>query len=152
MSIRGVHHVALSVPDIEKARDFYVSVLGFQECSRLEWADAPAVDEIVGLNGSAAKLMMLKLGNFHLELFEYSAPAPAPLDPQRGVNQYGYTHFAFEVTDIKAEYQRLLAAGVTFNSKPAYSANSGATYGRDPFGNVIELIEIPAESNFPRLP
>lgn len=152
MAIRGVHHVAISVPDLEKARAFYVDILGCTECARTEWKRAEVPDRILDLKGTAAKLMMLRAGdNFFLELFEFSAPDPGPLDTNRPVVKYGYTHFCFEVSDIAAVHKRLAAAGMRFHCDPQASPNSTATYGRDPFGNVIELIEIPPGSDFPRL-
>jgi hypothetical protein len=47
------------------------------------------------------------------------------------------------VTDIDAEYERLKAAGMVFHCPPQ-AAGKGfrATYGRDPDGNVVELLEV----------
>ena len=54
-----------------------------------------------------------------------------------------------EVVDIDAEYARLTAAGMRFNSPPISSPDDvdkaglkvRVTYGRDPDGNSIELLE-----------
>jgi len=49
-AIIGVHHVSVSVPDIEKAREFYIDLLGAQELSAVEWgAGNDFINEIVGL-------------------------------------------------------------------------------------------------------
>jgi hypothetical protein len=46
------------------------------------------------------------------------------------------------VVDVDAEYERLKAAGMTFHCPPQGMSGIRATYGRDPDGNVIELLEI----------
>ena len=56
----------------------------------------------------------------------------------------GIRHLAFYVDDCKAEYQRLLDLGGIALGEPAVNDESGyAVYCRDPFGNIIELAEIP---------
>ena len=86
---------------------------------------------------------MLKKGDTHLELFEYSSPAPRPLDSARRVCDHGYTHICLEVDDVVSEYERLKDAGMTFHGAPPDAQGRlRAIYGRDPDGNVLELLEI----------
>ena len=96
------------------------------------------------LEKSAARQVMLKSGNAYLEIFEFRSPPPHPADPERPVNDHGYTHFCVDVTDIDAEYERLSAAGMQFHCPPPRLGGGSirATYGRDPDGNVVELQEI----------
>lgn len=149
----GVHHVAVSVPDIEKAREFYLGLLGAEEVSAVEWPEGNAfINEIVGLPDCSGKQFMARLANTYLEVFEYVTPRSPPQDPRRPVNLNGYTHFGLQVDDIEAVYQRMRAAGISFHTPPRHSGGaeteSGrkvgfkSTYGRDFFGNVFELIEI----------
>jgi catechol 2,3-dioxygenase-like lactoylglutathione lyase family enzyme len=149
----GVHHVAVSVPDIETARRFYIDLLGAQEVEANEWsAGSTLIDEIVGLTDSAARQFMVRLGNAHIEVFEYLAPRSPPQESRRPVNLYGYTHVALQVPDIDEVYRRMLAAGISFHTPPRHfgevEVKDGrkqgfkATYGRDFFGNVFELLEI----------
>lgn len=151
--IQGVHHIGISVPDIEKARQFYIDLLGgVEEVAPFEWRDEPAIDRIVGLQGSAAKQFLCRLGNTHLEVFEYLAPRSDPQEPDRGVNRFGYTHFALQVDDLAATVQRLKAAGIRLHAEPDLSTivthpdgrktGYSATYCRDWFGNVFEIMEI----------
>lgn len=155
---QGVHHFALSVPDLEVARHFYVDLLGAEIISETEWERGnPSIDAIVGLSGSAARSFIARLRNVQVEAFEYSAPlAPVP-DPDRPVNHYGYTHVGFQVGDIQATYDRMIEAGLRFHTPPDLSTittdehgqKSGfaATYGRDYFGNVFEILEIHPNDN-----
>ncbi|KQM17334.1 VOC family protein [Novosphingobium sp. Leaf2] len=150
----GVHHIGVSVPDIAKAREFYIDILGgVEEVAPLEWADNPMIDAIVGLPGSAARQFFCRLGNVQIEVFEYSAPRQAPQDANRGVNEYGYTHFAVQVEDVATVYERIVAAGLPVHTAPTMeniTIEDGikhgytGTYCRDFFGNVFEILEIHA--------
>jgi catechol 2,3-dioxygenase-like lactoylglutathione lyase family enzyme len=96
---------------------------------------------MTGLRGSAARAVMLRLGDSYLEIFEYASPEPAPLDPDRPVCDHGITHVCLQVEDLHAEYGRMKAAGMRFHSDPLTQDSGYVVYGRDPDGNVVELIE-----------
>lgn len=151
--VQGVHHIGISVPDIAKAREFYIDLLGgVEEVAPLTWADNPFIDSIVGLKDSAAQQFMCRLGNIHLEIFEYGQPRSDPQDPDRGVHNFGYTHFALQVDDIQAVHARLVDAGIRVHAPPAMEGITvgpdggkrgyASTYCRDWFGNVFEIMEI----------
>ena len=148
-----MHHIGVSVPDIGKAREFYIDILGgIEEVAPLAWRDNAFIDSIVGLKDSAADQFIVRLGNTHIEVFEYHSPRSEPQDPDRGVNTFGYTHFAVEVDDLAACYQRVVAAGLRVHAPPMLEAITthpdgsktgySATYCRDFFGNVFEIMEI----------
>jgi catechol 2,3-dioxygenase-like lactoylglutathione lyase family enzyme len=143
--IRGVHHVAISTPNLERIVAFYRDVVGAEVVYEGGWVrGSPVIDRIVGLADSEAKQAMLKLGNAYLEFFEYVSPPGAPKKPGYGANDHGYTHFCLDVQDIDAEYERLTRGGMTFNCPPPNFPGSPvrATYGRDPDGNIVEIQEI----------
>ncbi len=151
--IQGVHHIGVSVPNLEKARAFYIDLLGgVEEVAPLQWADNPFIDAVVGLKDSAARQFFCRLGNTHIEVFEYSNPRSADQDPDKGVHNFGYTHFALQVDDIQAVYQRLLDAGIRIHTPPSMDGITiaadgskhgyAATYCRDYFGNAFEIMEI----------
>jgi catechol 2,3-dioxygenase-like lactoylglutathione lyase family enzyme len=140
--MKAIHHTAISTPDLDRLTKFYRDLLGFEVESESGWpAGIEIADNIVGLKDSAAKIAMLKLGDFRLELFQFSSPEPKSSDPNRPVCDHGLTHLAFTVEDIHAEYDRLVKAGMIFHCPPQ---NIGATvtYGRDPDGNVVELMQL----------
>tara|TARA_B110000438_G_C15771708_1_gene632201 strand:+ start:713 stop:1204 length:492 start_codon:yes stop_codon:yes gene_type:complete len=145
--IRGIHHLAISTPDLERLVTFYRDILGFKVIYETSWENREVIDRIVGLKKSAARQVMLQADNTHIEIFQYESPEPALNTPNRPVCDHGYTHLCLDVVDIDAEYKRLSEAGVVFHTPPPGKAelSSGtvrATYGRDPDGNVIELQEV----------
>lgn len=147
--IHGVHHIALHTPNLDRMLEFYSGVLGFEATVPVyRWSDNAEIDATIGVPGSAAKTVMLNAGNCYIELFEYSAPASRDVPPLRP-SDHGYTHIAFEVTDIEAEYSRLSAAGVHFSrSEPMDGGMIKAVYGKDPDGNVIEIQQVAKDHPF----
>jgi len=138
--ILGVHHPALAVPDMDEALAFYCGVLGFEKVME---ADIPSgvasMNEAFGVEDAGCKVRMVRRGNSCIELFEFASPEPGTKD--RSVNRIGITHFAIATDDFQADYDLLVAKGVPFNSPPFGAAPSRFAYGRDPFGNVFELLE-----------
>jgi len=145
--IRGIHHVGLSTPDLDRLLEFYRDVMGFEVVMTSHWRDRDIIDRMVGLTGSAARQVMLKSGNAFLELFQYESPTPRPAAADRTAADHGYTHFCIDVVDIDAEYERLSANGMTFHAPPPSVDEMGharlrAIYARDPDGNIVELQEV----------
>ena len=142
--ILGVHHTAISIRNMEKALAFYSDVLGFEVVMKGGWKKGTdQADQVVGIKDTAATFTMLRKGESIIELFEYRSPPPKQADPARRICDHGFTHICLEVKDINQEYERLKAAGMTFHAPPPEAFNSmRAIYGRDPDGNVIELLEI----------
>jgi catechol 2,3-dioxygenase-like lactoylglutathione lyase family enzyme len=93
--------------------------------------------------GTSARVCHLALENLLIELFQFGDCAPKPQDPARPVIDHGITHICLAVTGLDEEYARLSAAGMRFHSPPTDVGVPGVrtVYGRDPFGNVIELEE-----------
>jgi len=143
MTVNGLHHAAISTPDIERLMNWYRENFGFEEVARTEWPKgSKEIDDVVGLKDSSAKQGFLKCGNIMIEFFEYSSPPSQPMEENRPVNNHGHTHVCVDVTDIEGEYDRLLKNGVKFHAPPQNFGQVKATYGRDCDGNVFELQEI----------
>ena len=141
--IHGIHHTAISTPDLERSVAFYRDLIGAEIVSEFEWPKgAEIADRIVGLKDSSARAVMMRLGNAMIEIFQYQTPTPGPGDANRPVCDHGITHLCLDVTDIDSEFERLVAAGMRFHSPPQDLGAIRATYGRDPDGNVVELQEV----------
>lgn len=140
MTITGIDHVGISVSSLDRALAFYRDTIGMQVVA--DGVLDERYDAITGLTGVKCWGVMLKLGAMHIELFQFASPTPKHNDPNRPVSDQGITHVAFTVADIDREYDRLVAAGVSFHCAPQeFPSGNRATYGRGPDGNVFELLE-----------
>ena len=147
--IKGIHHTAISTSNLERSLSFYTRLLGFEEVTSFAWEEGNDVfDEITNLQSSSGRVALLRGGNAFIELFEFKSPEPAKADPNRPVCDHGITHLCLEVEDIVAEHKRLSDAGMHFHSPPI-DAGMGlkAAYGRDPEGNVVEILEVEGKDN-----
>jgi catechol 2,3-dioxygenase-like lactoylglutathione lyase family enzyme len=141
--IIGLKHVGISVADLDRSIAFYRDLMGMEVVVDMKF-DGELYETILGLPGSFGRVALLKSGNLELELFEFSRPVPSRQDPDYPVSDTGITHFCIEVVDIEPLYERLRAAGVPFHCPPLdWRGVAKATYGRDPDGNVFELLETP---------
>lgn len=140
--ILGIHHPALSVPNLEQALDFYCGKLGFEVVMNVEIPSGIEImNDAFGLEDAGTRVAMLKKGNSCIEIFEFTGDDVPRGDPHRPVNQHGITHICLVADDYESDFAELEAAGVTFNSAPVGAAPMRWAYGRDPFGNVLELLE-----------
>lgn len=143
MAVLGFHHVAISTPDLDRLSRFYCDLFGFEPVTAFEWADNPAYDRMMAIDGTAARVAMLRTGNSFIEMFEFSAPAPKPAVGDRPVIDHGITHLCIAVDDADAECARLEAAGLRLHCGPiAPGGPVNGTYARDPDGNVIEILAV----------
>lgn len=133
------HHTAVCVQDFEAARDFFTGVLGFRVEGEMD--RRTDVAPVVGLPDAVIRWGMLVRGAYRVELFKYYAPA-GRTEPVRQCDN-GYTHMAFEVSDVDAAYRRLIAAGYRTLSPPTELRGgiTKAVYVLAPENNVTELIE-----------
>jgi catechol 2,3-dioxygenase-like lactoylglutathione lyase family enzyme len=138
--ILGVHHPALAVPDLRRAREFYCGVLGFRVVMEAEIPSGIApMNAAFGVADAGCKVCMVRKGNSCIELFEFASGEPG--DAARPVNRQGITHIALATDEYQKDYDHLAAHGVRFHTPPMGDAPGRWCYGRDPFGTVIELLE-----------
>jgi len=140
--IRGIHHVAINVHDLDRMLKFYTEGLGFEATHQPRaWRENALVDAAIDVKGSAGRSVILRAGTCYLELFEYTEPQPHVTRPLSPFDK-GYTHFCVDVTDIAEACESLKRHGMTFHEDPVNFGPAQAIYGRDPEGNLIEIQEI----------
>lgn len=146
--IKGMHHVGISVRNLERSIVFYTELMGMEIAAPTFPLNAPDLEQIMALPALQGRMCVVRKGSLLIELFEFAHPKPLMKDADYPVSDLGISHFGIEVEDLEATYQRLFAAGVRFHS-PVMRFPRGvkATYGRDPDGNVFELLEISTEPN-----
>jgi len=151
--IQGFHHIAISTPDLERSCRFYCDLFGFEKVMDMQYARSNTPKPHIQADDGAAKAAVVKAGHIYIEIMEYSYPVPAPLNPNRQVVDHGLAHMCFQIKDMKTEYKRLKDAGMEFHSEPLPGMHKDSLfiYGRDPDGNVIELIDFSPEETFPKV-
>jgi catechol 2,3-dioxygenase-like lactoylglutathione lyase family enzyme len=145
--MKALHHVGLTVRDLDQALDFYHGVLGLPVRSAPSPVfDEPSLGAAVGVPGAALRQVNLALGDTTLELLEYLAP-PSPVSAPLPQNALGAQHVAFRVDDIHATVVELEAKGITFLGDvtvvdDGVLAGWRWVYFTDPDGNALELVEV----------
>ncbi|HET6297550.1 MAG TPA: VOC family protein [Kribbella sp.] len=156
--IGGIWHTGLHVADLDRSIAFYRDVLGLSLVHTQEQANA-YTRSLVGYQDAHLRVAQFAVpGNrpgvssHDVELVEYVAPRGEPVDPAR--HRAGSAHLAFVVTDLDAEYERLVAAGVRFVSPPnridaGVNAGGAACYLLDPDDITLELVQPPPDRSHP---
>ena len=89
-----LRHIAITVPDPEKAAQFYMRAFGMQRVGETDWANARGV--------------YLSDGTINLALLHYKTEEAAGA---RGRGFVGVHHFGFLVDDVQATREAIEAAG-----------------------------------------
>src|SRR5205814_8693269 len=92
--MKGMHHVGITVKDLDASIRFYHDVLGLQFSNEPSpWFEGPELGPAVGVPGAALRQVSLLVGDTTLELLEHKSPpseTTAPLRP----NNRGASHAA----------------------------------------------------------
>jgi catechol 2,3-dioxygenase-like lactoylglutathione lyase family enzyme len=135
-SIQGIHHVSLTVADVDRSIAFYRR-FGLELETRGD-TSGPDVEEGTGVPGAELDEAFLSGANVRLELIRYkdmeSRKAP-------GNNTVGSAHVCFLVQNMHEVYEELRGAGVEFVSAPHRQGKLDWVYLKDPDGITVELLE-----------
>lgn len=143
--ITGIHHFAIATHDLDRLVEFYLSQFGGEILRTFAWEEGDAeFDARLGLTASAGRIVMMGFDGMRIEFFQFTTPGMKAHESAPLVSQPGYSHVAFQCDDCQAEYDRLLAGGMEFNAPPFKMPGGGIfTYGRDPDGNIVEILQVP---------
>ena len=147
--IIGTSEIVLSVSDLPKMREFYVSVLGFPLHS--ESCLTGESDQAIN---SESTITFLKIAETNTPLGRDKHPQLLVLiDYKRHVHAKSrfeghdvrrstLNHLAFEIRreDYEAEFERLSGLGLKPVKSEFPNLNAIAIFFKDPEGNVLELI------------
>ena len=145
--MKGLHHVGITVKDLDASIRFYHDVLGLQFSNEPSpWFDGEGLGTAVGVPGAALRQVSLLLGDTMLELLKYRSP-PSETTGPLGSNSRGASHVAFAVDDIEAKKAELEAKGISFYSE-VNAVDEGVlagwrwVYFEDPDGYPLELVQV----------
>jgi glyoxylase I family protein len=121
IKLKSIRHTGVPVLDVDKAREFYGDVLGFQEIPR------PEIKGIPGIWYECQGTQMHIIGQRN----DMAA---------KGFPGIG-SHIAVQVEDLEEAKRVLTAKGIEFNefTPPPHIGNAPVLFVRDPDGNVVEL-------------
>jgi catechol 2,3-dioxygenase-like lactoylglutathione lyase family enzyme len=145
--MKGLHHVGVTVKDLDASIRFYHEILGLDFVNEPSpWFDDPALGSAVGVPGAALRQVSMKLGDTTLELLQYRSPASETSRPLLS-NNIGASHVAFVVDDIHATKAELETKGITFYSDvnvvdEGVLAGWRWVYFEDPDGYPLELVQV----------
>jgi len=117
-------NVRYMVDDVDAAIDFYTAHFGFTVRSSAE----PAFADVIR-------------GNLRLLLSGPTSSAGRPMPDGRQPVPGGWNRIELVVEDIRAEVERLRAAGLKFRNDIVTGPGGSQILLEDPSGNVVELFQ-----------
>ncbi|NND67240.1 MAG: VOC family protein [Halioglobus sp.] len=144
-----IRHVSIATPDIGAALNFYSALLGGQKprrAGRFFSLSGEKVEQISGLENAALKMGWLQTLNLELEFVQYTShPTARPVAP-RPLVAPGYNMIVFDVADLSAAKESLLAAGGSVVSDATAMDGGQVLLGRDPDGNLLgfQIVDVAA--------
>ena len=144
--IKGVHHVGITVSDIDKTIAFYSKAVPYElvERKRVPARSFPA--EILAKRNGDVEVALIRTPTVFLQLIDIDPGAKA-MPERRPVIGPGYTHICFQTHEATPGYDRFAAIGLDMLSrgkKPVDLGGYGVTYayGFDPDGIMIEMEQL----------
>jgi catechol 2,3-dioxygenase-like lactoylglutathione lyase family enzyme len=148
-SLTGLHHIGLTVRDIEASIQFYRDTLGFEMIGRRPRVTADYISKQTGycdVEMSVASFKPTPDSIQSLEVVQYLTQNGEPSD--QSTNRPGNSHICFLVDDFMSCYEELKSKGVRFKSDPVHitaGPNEGGlvVYFLDPDGHPLEMFQPP---------
>ena len=124
MQLRGIHHIALNVKDLDRAENFYTDVLGFQVTNRFS---------------KGLRHLMLETGNAAIALFE--SPELEVKEAINLLSEEGYLHLALEAdpADFENIIKELQSNNIDIDNGPVKRGDGESIYFNDPDENHLEI-------------
>ena len=124
MQLKGIHHIALNVKDLDRAEIFYTDVLGFQVTNRFS---------------KGLRHLMLETGNAAIALFE--SPELEVKEAISLLSEEGYLHLALEAdpADFENIIKELQSKNIHIDNGPVKRGDGESIYFNDPDDNHLEI-------------
>ena len=149
--VTAVDSIGMTVSDMDRAGEFYTSVLSFEKVSDVE-AAGREYELLTGVFGARIRVVSLRLGDESIQLTEFLAPKGRPVPEDMRPNDRAFQHLAIIVSDMTRAYARLRRGGVEHASTAPQTlphwntdaAGISAFYFRDPDRHFLEILQFPA--------
>lgn len=136
--LKEMHHTGLSVTDMDKSVELYRDVLGMEVEWDLTIKDIPAFGTIIGLPGVEERIVMMRLNNCRIELFQFFNPKGKKIE--RRQCDIGYMHVAFVVDELDDIRRKLEGLGIEFYSEAEDLGIYKVIFFKGYDGETIELM------------
>lgn len=123
----NVHHVAISVSNLEESTEFYAK-LGFVTVKKFAREDM------------GAKAVFIELDSFQIELWKFS-DLKQNQDPLGEIKIKGIRHIAFEVDNLHDSISEYKAKGLKFTEVKLGASGHNYSFTSDPNGVALEFYE-----------
>ena len=159
-TLRGVEHIAFTVPDVDAAVAFFVDVLGcehFYDMGPFADPDGTWMSDNLDVHPRSLipKFAVLRCANgANFEIFQYESPDQVERWPR--MSDWGGTHIAFYVDDMDAALAALQANGVrVLGGKkdgigPESGEGSSFAHFLTPWGQMLEFVSYPKGRDYHR--
>jgi predicted enzyme related to lactoylglutathione lyase len=141
-------HTNIVAKDWRKMAEFYEQVFGCDPVPPERRAVGEWVEQCTGVPGAEVRGIHLRLPGYGddgptLEIFEYNKTEE---QLETAINRPGFAHLAFEVDDVEAARDEVIAAGGRSVGEMITAEITGAgtitlIYMTDPEGNIVELMK-----------
>ena len=141
--IKGTHHIGLCVADMDRCIAFYRDVLGLDKISDTGMT-GEFLDTVQGKSGIDFRIVKFASPEgFFIELLQDRVHKVAP-QTENCLQDAGLRHFAYEVDDVDAIYEKVKAYGCEIISAPCTSDDGSMRlfFVRDPEMNLIEIMQL----------
>lgn len=118
---------SIHVKDTAAAYEFYTGILGFESLLAMPEHNLFIVKDPAGSGGGSVGLLLEPSDN------------PIGAAYMNGCHDAGLPAIVFGVTDVRAEYKRLSAKGVIFQSEPSDGPGGTTAVFDDGCGNFVQL-------------
>ena len=153
----GAAGCSIGTTDVEKARDFYSQILGYDQLLYDERGVFGDLQPLPGGNGKFRRMLLTHgkprrgafspiLGPTKIELLQALDRRPKKIFADRYWGDLGFIHLCFDVNGMDSLKERCSQAGCPFTVDSATGFDMGDSAGRfayteDPDGTLIEFVE-----------
>ena len=146
MKVKNIHHIGITVKNLEKTVEFYRDVIGLK---MIEPPTKPSAEsnhgQPVGVKDAVIRICLFEIAEGQIvEFLEYQPTSP--IETPMPMNALGAHHIALLVDNMDDYVKKLENDNIEFLYKPltikgGYFKGIKWVYFKDPDGIIVELIE-----------